>query len=318
MTPAQLRAYAAVVRHGSVKDASADLMVTEAAVSGHVAHLRKELDDQLFTRTGSGLAFTPGGLRLATRAAEMLGLQDQTVREVREAKAARRVLRLAVSSLFAEHAAPGLIDLFSTRADDLTVEMSVHPTDRFAALLEGRVADVAIGPRPLGLSSSIVQSVFLKYEIVTVCGPHHRAARRSLTAVDLREETWLLGPAATEADGVVAHLLADLGVPDANQRIFQSHAAAMQECKRDHGLALAVAFSVVDDIASGALHQVSGPRTQAAGAWSSMTLPPALRPSVASELTRFITTPRATQAMLHGEASRVARFRPAVHVTLWS
>ena len=82
MTPTQLRAFAAVVRLGSVKAAAAELGVTEAAVSGHVAVLRKELDDPLFTRSPSGIGFTPGGLRLATRATEMLGLQDQTIREV--------------------------------------------------------------------------------------------------------------------------------------------------------------------------------------------------------------------------------------------
>ena len=318
MTPAQLRAYATVVRHGSVKDAGAELGVTEAAVSGHVAQLRRELGDQLFSRTGSGLAFTPGGLRLATRAAEMLGLQDQTVREVREAKSGRRVLRLAVSSLFAEYAAPGLIDLFSTRADDLAVELSVHPTDRFIALLDDRVADLAVGPKPRGLPASIVQTTFLKYQVVAVCGPGHPAARGRMTADALRDQVWLLGPAATEADGVVSGLIAELAISDDRQRIFQSHAAAVQEAKRDNGIALALAFSIADDIERGTLVQVSGPGTQAGGAWSAMTLAPPVRSSAASELMRFITTPRATQAMLHGEAARVSRFKPAVHVTLWS
>jgi carbon-monoxide dehydrogenase large subunit len=43
MTPTQLRAFAAVVRLGSVKAAAAELDVTEAAVSLHVGQLRKEL-----------------------------------------------------------------------------------------------------------------------------------------------------------------------------------------------------------------------------------------------------------------------------------
>ena len=80
MTPTQLRAFAAVVRLGSVKQAAAELGVSESAVSLHVGQLRKELGDQLFTRTAAGLAFTPGGLRLASRGAEMLGLQDRTIR----------------------------------------------------------------------------------------------------------------------------------------------------------------------------------------------------------------------------------------------
>ena len=68
MTPTQLKAFACVVRLGSVKAAADELGVSEAAVSMHVAQLRRELEDKLFTRTGSGLAFTPGGLRLASRA----------------------------------------------------------------------------------------------------------------------------------------------------------------------------------------------------------------------------------------------------------
>jgi DNA-binding transcriptional LysR family regulator len=39
--------------------------MSDAGVSLHVAALRKELDDALFTKTGAGLAFTPGGLRWA-------------------------------------------------------------------------------------------------------------------------------------------------------------------------------------------------------------------------------------------------------------
>ena len=88
------------MRLGSVKQAAAELGVSESAVSLHVGQLRKELGDQLFTRTAAGLAFTPGGLRLASRGAEMLGLQDRTIREVSQAGSGRRLLRVAAASLF--------------------------------------------------------------------------------------------------------------------------------------------------------------------------------------------------------------------------
>ncbi|MCP5029151.1 MAG: LysR family transcriptional regulator, partial [Actinomycetia bacterium] len=126
MTPAQLTAFAAIARLGSAKAAADELGVSEAAISSHTAALRRELDDHLYQRTGSGLSFTPGGLRLAARAVELLGLQDQTRQEVLDASHGRRVLRLATTSVFAEYAAPGLLELFKTRADDLEVELSVH------------------------------------------------------------------------------------------------------------------------------------------------------------------------------------------------
>jgi len=37
-----------------------------------------------------------------------------------------------------------------------------------------------------------------------------------------------------------------------------------------------------------------------------------------TELLTFITTPRFTQAMIRGTGVGVTRFRPKVHVTLWS
>src|ERR1700761_7796949 len=76
MTPTQLRAFAAVVRLGAVNKAAVELGVSEAAVSLHIGQLRKELGDKLFLRTSAGIAFTPGGLRLASRAAEMRGPHD--------------------------------------------------------------------------------------------------------------------------------------------------------------------------------------------------------------------------------------------------
>ncbi|HEY0689153.1 MAG TPA: LysR family transcriptional regulator [Kribbella sp.] len=193
MTPTQLRAFSAVVRLGSVKAAAVELHVTEAAVSLHVGHLRKELGDKLFNRTASGLAFTPGGLRLASRAAELLGLQDRTILEVSQAGRGRRLMRIAASTLFAEHAAPGLIELFADRADDLDVELSVHHPRDFAALLADRVVDVALGPVPAGLPESLRRVAFLNYRIVVVAGANHPAATVPPRPSQLREQTGCWG-----------------------------------------------------------------------------------------------------------------------------
>jgi LysR family transcriptional regulator, low CO2-responsive transcriptional regulator len=317
VTPTQLRAFAAVVRLGSVKQAAAELGVTEAAVSLHVGQLRKELGDKLFVRSASGLAFTPGGLRLASRAAEMLGLQDRTVREVHQAAKGRRMLRLASSSLFAEHAAPGLIELFARRADDLDVELSVHHPGQFVALLAERVVDVAIGPVPPGLPEDYRRIPFLNYRLVVVVAPGHPlrgvAARRAL----LQAQTWLLGPSAA-ADGVSAALLKRLEIPEDRQRIFQSHAAALEEARRGNGVAVALSSATAGDIAGDRLALLTGQGLSASGLWTAMTLPEHSVVPAAAELTRFITTPRATQAMLQGSGVNIGHFRPSIHVTLWS
>jgi DNA-binding transcriptional LysR family regulator len=300
-----------------VKAAAVELHVTEAAVSLHVGHLRKELGDKLFNRTASGLAFTPGGLRLASRAAELLGLQDRTILEVSQAGRGRRLMRIAASTLFAEYAAPGLIELFADRADDLDVELSVHHPRDFAALLADRVVDVALGPVPAGLPESLRRVAFLNYRIVVVAGANHPAAIVPPRLSQLREQTWLLGPSAV-TDGAVSSLLQRLDIPEGHQRIFQSHAAAIEEAKRDNGIAVALSSAASGDVSSGRLKVLNGHGLTAGGVWNAMTLASHAVVPAAAELTRFITTPRAIQAMLRGSGVNVGHFRPSIHVTLWS
>ena len=213
MTPTQLRAFACVVRLGSVKAAAKELAVSEAAVSMHVAQLRKEFDDLLFTRASSGLAFTPGGLRLASRAVEILGLQDRTVREVSQAGDGRRVLRLACTSLFAEHAAPGLIDLFAARADDLEVELSVRPVEQLAEPVAGAFGRRG-GRDPVGPPrDDVAATSFLRYEVVVAARPGHPLAGHPVGGADVRRVMWALGPAAVGTTGVMPTVLRRLGRP---------------------------------------------------------------------------------------------------------
>lgn len=304
--------------------AAAELGMSDAGISLHVTQLRKELDDQLFTRTKAGLAFTPGGLRLASRAIEILGLQRQTAIEVTEAAHGRRLLRIAASSAFAEHAAPGLIELFSSRADDLSVELSVHPASQFRYLIESRAVDVALGPASAVAADgtdAIASRPFLKYQIITVAAPDSPLAVNPTVAPPaalLREQMWMLGPSAGSVDGEIGLMLQKLAIPEEQQRIFQSDAAALEEVQRVGGLTLTMGFAVGKDLSAKRLTHVKGPGLQAEGEWVAFTLPPASRQPAVSELVRFITTPRCTQAMIRGTGVGVTRFKPKVHVTLWS
>lgn len=292
--------------------------MSDAGISMHVAQLRKELDDPLFNRTSAGLAFTPGGLRLASRAIEILGLQRQTAIEVTEAAHGRRLLRIAASTAFAEHAAPGLIELFSSRAKDLSVELSVQPTSRFLDLIQSRAVDIALGPAADGAGPTIVVRPFLKYQIIAVTAPESPLTRSTPTAAQLREQQWMLGPSAGSVDGEIAGILRSLAIPEGQQRIFQSDAAALEEVQRAGGLTLTIGFAVSQDLTSGRVVQIKANGLQTSGQWCASTLAPAARQPAVSELVRFITTPRCTQAMIRGSGVGVTRFKPKVHVTLWS
>jgi len=176
MTLAQLQSFVLVARLGSVKAAAAELAVTEPAVSVAVSALRKELGDDLFVRSGRGIALTEGGRRLAALASEILGLAEQARRSV--ASSERRI-QVVATSLVAEHIAP-LIELFTDRDTDPThpVEVAVEalPGASFADALERRRADVALGPSPG--SERIASAPFLRCRLILVAAPGHALAGR--------------------------------------------------------------------------------------------------------------------------------------------
>ncbi len=318
MTPTQLRTFAAIARHGSSRRAADELGVSEAAVSSNVAALRKELGDDLFHRSGSGLAFTPGGLRLAARAVEMLGLQDQTVHEIRAAGEGQRVLRIAVSSLFGETSAPGLVELFSSRADDLQVEVSEWNPDQFARLLTARAVDVAFGPASKTLPDSIRSTEFLRYQLVAVVGVQHPLAGLKTSPAVMAAQTWLLGPSAVDPSSSASRMLRHFRVPEERQRIFPNHAAALTDARSGHGVALCPGHAAVAELSDGRLVRVDVPGAMVDGVWATFALRHDLGNPLANEIIRFASTPRAIQAMLTGSGANIARFKPRVHVTLWS
>lgn len=317
MTPTQLRAFVTIARQGSTKAAAAELGVSEAAVSSHTASLRKELNDPLFTRRGGGIVFTPGGLRLATRAHELLGLEAATREEVAAAADGRRLLRLATTSLFAECAAPGLIERFRTRAADLDVELSVRPGSSLQGLIDQRLADVAIGPLAATTGPGVRSVEFMRYQLAVFGGPRNRLSAERASASQLAAEEWHLGPSVIE-QGATQAILQGIGVPEARQRIYQSHAEALAAVKTGGGLTITTDFRAAPLVAEGQLVPISGSGCNTSGSWAASFRPDVEPDHAAAELVRFLSTPRAIHAMRSGAGAEFGRFRPALHVTLWS
>ena len=287
----------------------------------HVAQLRREFDDVLFARTASGLAFTPGGLRLASRAVEILGLQDRTVREVSQAGDGRRVLRVATSHLFAEHAAPGLIDLFAGRAADLEVELSVQPVSHASPCCSRPAPSTwrSVPPRPRRSTGWCSCSSWC-----TTCSPWSARTIRWPIACRTRRPGASpdLVPGAVgrrRRRGGARDCSAGSRVPEQQQRIFQSEAAALEETKRSDGIA-----------PGGALRGRGRPGSRTAGDprrpgpeghrpvvgdGAAHARPDRRRPPSCCASSPLRGPPRRWCA---APACNLGRFKPAVHVTLWS
>jgi LysR family transcriptional regulator, low CO2-responsive transcriptional regulator len=322
MTLTQLKAFIAVARLGSVKAAAESLEVTEPAVSGAVAALRRELGDPLFVRGAGGIALTAGGRRLAVGAAEIVGLAEETRQRVREAGEGTSYLRVASTESGAELVVPALLEAFTRRQPDVDTATIAVPPAVFPEILLDRRADVAIGPAAAGDSpTDPVESIaFLRYQLVVVASPSHPlGARATVPTGRLPRERWLLGPDGLDPGTPSGAFLTRYGVEDASVSIFPSATGALDAVAAGEGLSVAFLHLVRDELRRGMFTAVDVPGTPVNGMFYANALRGERRSQTASALCRFVTTPAATQALLARSVGvPVSHFRPTVHVTLWS
>jgi DNA-binding transcriptional LysR family regulator len=319
MTLAQLQSFLLVARLGSVKAAAAELEVTESAVSVAVAALRRELGDELFVREGRAIALTDGGRRLASLASEILGLAEQARRSVADSGDTPQPVRVAATSLVAEHIGP-LLDAFSAR--DPRVEFEVEETggDEFADALEHRRADIALGPHPgPDRVTTIASTPFLRTRLIVVAAPGHPvAALRDIAPSALAHERWLVGPPDLDHTTATGRFFARHELRPSEVAAYASQSAALAAAAGGEGILLALAHAALDELRRRTLVRVDVRGTPILELWHASTLGLGRALPAALALQRFASTPEATQVISSGRAGRVsARARPAVHVTLW-
>lgn len=320
MTLTQLQSFVLVARLGSVRAAAAELEVTDPAVSVAVGALRRELGDELFVRSGRGIALTPGGRRLAALAGEILGLAEQARRSVRDTPGQPRRIEVAATGVVAEHVGP-LLDAFGARDDDLEIAVDAVPGAGFADLLEHRRADIALGPHPGRERAATIATVpFLRCRCVVVAAPSHPLARRrAIAPPELAAERWLVGPPAVDPATGVGLFFERHGLAPREIGVYTSHAAAIAAAGAGEGIALTLHHSVRVELRRRTLVPLDVRGTPLVELWHASTLGLDRAPPAALALQRFATTPEAMHAMSAGRAGTTsARARPPVHVTLWS
>ncbi|AUY48282.1 LysR family transcriptional regulator [Streptomyces sp. CB01881] len=335
MTLTQLRAFVAVARLGSVKAAAISLGVSEPAVSGAVAVLRRELGDRLFVRAAGGIALTPGGRRLAAGAAEIVGLAEETRRQVRQAGADSSYLRVAATETTAEQITPPLLEAFVRRHPDVETTTLAVASTALGELLLDRRADVAISPvaaEPgtvaVGPAPDTLEHIlFLRIQLVVVASPRHAGVRPDqgdggrlhLPVGRLSREHWLLGPGGLDPGTPGGAFLTRHGVGDADASIFPSTSAALGAAVAGDGLSLAVLHLVRDELRRGTLTVVAVPGTPVNGVLRASALRGDRRSPTASALCRFVTTPTAVKSLMtRATGVPVDHYRPTVRVSLWS
>lgn len=310
MTLAQLKVFVLVSRLGSVRAAAAALGVSEPAVSQALAALRQHLDDPLISRSGTGMELTPAGRRVVSIASQMVNLAVDAEAAVRQSNGAAELLRVVTSATLAQSIAPALLQAFTARAGGIEVSLGVATTEEMAALVEERLADVALGPRLPGIEAEAV----MRYRMTLVGHPDLRVNGGGLAGL-----RWLVDPTGTDPLSDVGVLLAKHRVPESQIMVFANEKAAWSAAATGGGVAPAIDHMVSAEVDRGVLARLAAPEIPVDLLLYVSSLESSRRSAAADRLRRFVRTPDAMQAMYRPDGGvPAAKFKPPVYVTLWS
>jgi DNA-binding transcriptional LysR family regulator len=252
----QLTAFLAVVRGGSVTAAADELVVTQPSVSSAISALSRELDCELFERSGRGIRLTAAGEMFAPYAADVIGLLDTGRRAAREAAAvASRRLRITAVTTAAESFVPQILRDFSQAHPDVELTLDVGNRAHVLDSVLRHVADVAISGKPPD-DTRLVAEPLSENRIALITAPDDPAAQGApLQGRDLADRAWLLREPGSGTRALNEQFLAERGLAP---RILElgSNGAIKQAARAGLGVSLLSRAAVEAELASGWLAEI--------------------------------------------------------------
>jgi DNA-binding transcriptional LysR family regulator len=207
----------AVVQHGSMAKASAELAISQPAVSKAIADMEETLGLRLLDRSRNGIEPTAYGRALVRRGIAIFDELKQGVEELEFlADPKRGKLNIGGTESIAAGFLPAVIDQFSRRYSgvQLNVLQAVIAQLHYRELRE-RSIDLMIGRIPANFAEDDLQAETLFDDrVMIVVGRTSRWSRAAgLKLKDLAHAPWILPPAETLPGSLAAELFRAEGLP---------------------------------------------------------------------------------------------------------
>jgi DNA-binding transcriptional LysR family regulator len=261
VTLAQLRAFVAVARTGSVQRAADELYLSQPSVSAAVAALARELGVELLEREGRGVRLSPAGAAFAPYAREVLGLLGQGAQAAREAERPQSVrIRIAAVHTAGEYLLPPLLRAYRELHPESALLLEIGNRQEVTSKVVAGEADVGVGGRPLvkGLSGR----PFLDNLLIVV---------GSEPTVDLAQATWLFREEGSGTRAAAERYLDERGITPREHLTLGSNTAIKQALALGLGVTLTSEHAVLQELRSGELVRIPAPGTPIRRAWYTFT-----------------------------------------------
>ena len=181
-----LPVFEALLRHGNVTRAAADVGLTQSAMSSALGRLRRQLGDPLFINTRSGMLPTPRALELAPSLTDALAMVRRALngREAFDPRRTGRSLRIYMTDVGETVLLATLMRHLHKESPQLRLETAQLPAGELAVRMETGDIDLAVGYLPQ-LRDKTRRARLFEEPYVCMTRPEHPLGRRG--ALTLKE-----------------------------------------------------------------------------------------------------------------------------------
>jgi len=166
-----LVAFEAVLRHGSMTAAAAELGVTQSAVSHRLRRLEAFIGAPLLRRLRAGLQPTPAGAALSEGFAEILAGMAALRERSRAALGSTNRLRVGLGAAVAQHWLVRRLPDFAHRHPGIPVELVTFASRAQAEARSGDLDLRLLWVQPDEARSSSTQRLLFREQVFPVCAP---------------------------------------------------------------------------------------------------------------------------------------------------
>lgn len=243
--PHQIRAFAQVVREGSLSAAAQKLGVSQSAVSQHIAKIEAHVGSQLLIRGRDGVSLTSVGQEIFALADEFTAL-DQRIAERLQRHSELDVGHITIIAN-APQPALRLIERFTRRYPKISVNFALFDWSSAVEQLHSHRVDIAIITDPPRQNDLFVQNIVKSRYVAYAPSDHPLAARSSVHLRDLLQHTLILPEKGSLTQRVVAKALKKAGLTPQRSVTMTTFPVMKEAIMQGVGVGIFLQHSSVDD-----------------------------------------------------------------------
>ncbi|MDD2860345.1 MAG: LysR family transcriptional regulator [Acidiphilium sp.] len=253
ITLRQLRAIAALHKHGSVTRAAGELNVSPPAVTLQVKALEDQLGIVLVERSAGGMVLTQGGLVIADASSRIEAvLRESAATLAAIAGAERGEIRVGIIST-AKYYAPRALAAFAEAHPGIDLRLIVGNRDEIIDGLMHHVVDLAIMGRP-PTEMKVSADEIGDHPHVMIAQPGHRLAGvRNIDPSELNRETMLVREAGSGTRRLMEYYCAEANITPRIGMQIGSNETIKQSVMAGLGVSFISAHTVDAEVADGRL-----------------------------------------------------------------